>query len=272
MPDDRRSVRAGVRSFASASRGRFVLVAAACSSDSSDETRTHRRAAESCTPAETPVLNFAAYSTPREVYGKIIPAFQSKWKEQHDDQQVIFQESYARQHHAGAERRQRVRGRHRRALARAGRAGSSRTPGSSPTTGPTLPDGGMVSTSVVVLDVRPGNPLGLADFDDLAKPGVRDPDARPGLERRRAVEHRGRVGRRAARLSPGSPRATRPARRRSSQASSGTSSCCDKSARDSIQNFEAGQRRRGHHLRERGVDGARTPGFPTRRCTRRRPS
>ena len=41
------------------------------------------------------MINFAAYSTPREVYGKIIPAFVSKWKEEHDDQNVIFQESYA---------------------------------------------------------------------------------------------------------------------------------------------------------------------------------
>ena len=40
------------------------------------------------------MINFAAYSTPREVYGKIIPAFQSVWKEAHDDQSVIFQASY----------------------------------------------------------------------------------------------------------------------------------------------------------------------------------
>ncbi len=30
----------------------------------------------------------------------------------------------------------------------------------------------MVSTSVVVFDVRPGNPLGIKDWNDLAKPGV----------------------------------------------------------------------------------------------------
>src|SRR5439155_5383185 len=34
------------------------------------------------------------------------------------------------------------------------------------------PDGGMVSSSVVVFDVRPGNPLGIRDWNDLAKPGV----------------------------------------------------------------------------------------------------
>src|SRR5262249_53370322 len=51
-------------------------------------------AAGSCQPAATPVITFAAYSTPREVYGKIIPAFQAKWKEDHNGQNVIFQESY----------------------------------------------------------------------------------------------------------------------------------------------------------------------------------
>ena len=48
-----------------------------------------------CTPAKSPVINFAAYSTPREVYNaKIIPAFVSKWKEDHDGQTVLFEESY----------------------------------------------------------------------------------------------------------------------------------------------------------------------------------
>ena len=32
-----------------------------------------------CTMAEKPIINFVAYSTPREVYGKIIPAFQSMY-------------------------------------------------------------------------------------------------------------------------------------------------------------------------------------------------
>ena len=36
----------------------------------------------------------------------------------------------------------------------------------------TAPDAGMVSTSVVVLDVRPGNPKGFKDFNDIAAPGV----------------------------------------------------------------------------------------------------
>ena len=40
-----------------------------------------QRCRGTCTPAADPTLTFAAYSTPREAYGKIIPAFRSKWKE-----------------------------------------------------------------------------------------------------------------------------------------------------------------------------------------------
>ena len=73
---------------------------------------------EPATPAETPVINFAAYSTPREVYGKIIPAFVSQWKEDHDDQNVIFQESYAGSTTQAANIIARLRGRRRGAVPR----------------------------------------------------------------------------------------------------------------------------------------------------------
>ena len=114
---------------------------------------------------------FAAYSTPREVYGKIISAFQTLWKAEHDDQQVIFQESYG----GSTTQSQNVvngfeadvvalsLGPDVDFIADAGLITHDWTQGT---------DGGMVSTSVVVLDVRPGNPLGIADFDDLAAEGV----------------------------------------------------------------------------------------------------
>src|SRR5687768_3360774 len=52
-------------------------------------------AAAECTGLpDQPTISFAAYSTPREAYGKIISAFKTAWKEDHDDQEVIFQESY----------------------------------------------------------------------------------------------------------------------------------------------------------------------------------
>ena len=69
----------------------IVLALSACGSE-----RSRSAAAPTCNARpRQPVINFAAYSTPREAYGKIIPAFVSQWKEDHDDQNVIFQESYA---------------------------------------------------------------------------------------------------------------------------------------------------------------------------------
>ena len=71
---------------------RPALVLAACSdSDGSYAGGTARwRLHARRDPASTRRLQHAA-----KVYGKIIPAFVSQWKEDHDDQNVIFQESYA---------------------------------------------------------------------------------------------------------------------------------------------------------------------------------
>src|SRR5512132_1377746 len=66
----------------------LATVGAACS------TSTGGTSGGACVPPKSPVITLAAYSTPREVYGKIIPAFQAKWKDEHNGQNVIFQESY----------------------------------------------------------------------------------------------------------------------------------------------------------------------------------
>ena len=99
-------------------------------------------------------------------------------------------------------------------------------------------DGGMVTTSVVVFDVRPGNPLGIEDWDDLAKPGV-EVLTPTRIERRRPLEPGLRVGRGAPRL-----------RRRDEGDEAGATALMqgvlgnvlafDSSARKSIQNFEDG--------------------------------
>jgi sulfate transport system substrate-binding protein len=70
----------------------FALVLAGCSSATGGTPGAS--GSGECTPAETPVISFAAYSTPREVYGKIIPAFQTLWADEHDGVKPIFQESY----------------------------------------------------------------------------------------------------------------------------------------------------------------------------------
>ncbi len=162
--------------------------------------RNRRRvtAAGECTPAETPVINFAAYSTPREVYGKIIPEFVSQWKEDHNDQNVIFQESYAGSTTQAANI---VAGYEADvvALSLAPDVDEIADAGLITHDWTDTTDKGMVSSSVVVFDVRPGNPLGIADWNDL-EAGRRDPHARPRVERWCPMEPRLRMGSRAARL------------------------------------------------------------------------
>ena len=145
----------------------FALVAAACSSGEDDSTASGGE----CTPPDTPVISFVAYSTPREAYGKIIPAFQSMWKDTHDGQSVIFQESYAGSTTQAAN----IIGGYEADVVALSLASDVEVIVDADLIThdwTKAPDKGMVSTSVVVLDVRPGNPLGLKDFDDLTKPGV----------------------------------------------------------------------------------------------------
>jgi sulfate transport system substrate-binding protein len=101
------------------------------------------------------------------------------------------------------------------------------------------PDEGMVSTSVVVFDVRPGNPLGIQDYDDLAASGVEvlTPDpASSGGARWNLVSAWG------AALNGYASVAERDEAGATSllQGILGNVVTFDKSARDSIKNFESG--------------------------------
>jgi sulfate/thiosulfate transport system substrate-binding protein len=215
----------------------FTLAAVACSSDSNDGGNAAASGGE-CTPAEQPVVTFAAYSTPREVYGKIISSFQEKWKEEHNDQSIIFQESYG----GSTTQAQNVvngfeadvvalsLGPDVDFIADAGLITEDWT---------AQADGGMVSTSVVVLDVRPNNPLGIEDFDDVAASGVEvlTPDpASSGGARWNIVGAYGSAMRGYSGVQKGD------------EAGAGTLLegifgnviALDKSARDSIKNFESG--------------------------------
>ena len=142
-----------------------LSVLAACGNDPAD-------AAADCTGLpEQPTLSFAAYSTPREAYGKIISAFKSAWKEDHDDQEIIFQESYD----ASTLQASRVVSGYEAdvvALSLGPDVDQIADAGLITHDWTQEADGGMVTTSVVVFDVRPGNPLGIEDWGDLADPGV----------------------------------------------------------------------------------------------------
>jgi sulfate transport system substrate-binding protein len=214
----------------------FTLAGAACSSDGNGGSAAS--GGGECTPPEQPVLTFAAYSTPREVYGKIISSFQEKWKEEHNDQSIIFQESYG----GSTTQSQNIvngfeadvaalsLGPDMDFIADAGLITEDWT---------AQPDGGMVSTSVVVLDVRPNNPLNIEDFDDIAASGVEvlTPDpASSGGARWNIVGAYGSAMRGYSGVQEGD------------EAGAGTLLegifgnviALDKTARDSIKNFESG--------------------------------
>ena len=129
-------------------------------------------AAAPCTPSDSPTITFLAYSTPQEVYdAKIIPAFKSMWKDEHDGQNLNFLESYGG---STTQAQNVVNGQPADvvALSLAPDVDTIEDAGLITHDWTDAPDGGMVSSSVVVFDVRPGNPKGIKDWNDLAKSGT----------------------------------------------------------------------------------------------------
>jgi len=230
-----RAPRLGVRLFALTAV--LAILATACASDSGDGANPSASGG-ACTPADTPVITFAAYSTPREVYGKIISAFQTKWKDEHDGQQVIFQESYGG---STTQAQNIVNGFEADvvALSLGPDVDYIADGGLITHDWTTAPDGGMVSTSVVVLDVRPGNPKGFADFNDIGASGVGvlTPDpASSGGARWNIVAMYGAAMRGYAGVTEGDETGAQTLLTNVFR----NVIALDKSARDSIKNFEAG--------------------------------
>lgn len=126
---------------------------------------------ESALPQQTRTLMLGAYTVPKEAYQQeIIPAFQKFWLEK-TGQTVKFEESYVA---SGAQARAIIGGFEADIaalslegdlvkVAEAGlishdwRAGGAK---------------GMVTQSVVAIGFRSGNPKGIKDWEDIAKPGM----------------------------------------------------------------------------------------------------
>ena len=211
-----------------------AVAGAACSAASSGSTNS---GTGTCKQASTPVITFAAYSTPREVYGKIIPAFQAKWKDEHNGQNVIFQESYG----GSTTQAQNVVNGFQAdvvALSLAPDVDIIKNAGLITHDWTAAPDGGMVSSSVVVFDVRPGNPKSIKDWSDLATPGLQilTPDpASSGGARWNIVGAYGAAERGKVPGFSGDAGAQQLL-----TAIFRNVTVLDKSARDSIKNFESG--------------------------------
>ncbi len=111
-----------------------------------------------------------AYSTPREAYGKLIPMFKDQWKKQ-TGQDVTFQELYQG---SGAQARAIAQGFEAdvAALSLEADINTIAKAGLITHDWKTGQYKGMVSDSLVAFAVRKGNPKGIKDWADLAKPGV----------------------------------------------------------------------------------------------------
>ena len=127
---------------------------------------------ESGLSAKKPVtLILGGYTTPREVYGKaILPAFQKEWQGT-SGQRVQFRESYQG---SSAQARAIAGGFEAdvAALSLEGDIDKITQAGLITHDWRAAPHGGMASTSIVVLAVRPGNPKKILDWPDLTRPGL----------------------------------------------------------------------------------------------------
>jgi len=150
----------------------FGLLAAACSSgDPPNSGASPGGGDAACTPAESPIVTVTAYSNVYDAYGKLISTFQSDWKETHDDQQVQFSTSFG----GSTTQAQNVISGFPADI-----AALSLLPDIQLIADAGLithdvaqdPEGSIVATSAVVFDVRPGNPLNIDNWDDLTQPGV----------------------------------------------------------------------------------------------------
>lgn len=121
-------------------------------------------------PKEGITLTLGAYTVPKEAFAKIIPEFQKEW-ERKTGQKVHFQESYEA---SGAQARA-IAGGFEADIAALSLEGDIDT-----LTEAKLvthdwkkkPYSGMITTSVVALGTREGNPKNIKDWEDLTRPGI----------------------------------------------------------------------------------------------------
>jgi sulfate transport system substrate-binding protein len=125
---------------------------------------------QATTNSNTIKLILGAYTTPREAYGELLPLFAAQWKEK-TGQEVTFEESYLG---SGAQARAINEGFEAdvAALSLDGDIKKIADAGLITHDWHVPPYNGMVSTSVVVLAVRKGNPKNIHDWADLAQPGL----------------------------------------------------------------------------------------------------
>ncbi|MEK4356386.1 sulfate ABC transporter substrate-binding protein [Paenibacillus sp. FSL M7-1455] len=147
----------------------FLLLMSALLSGCSRETATEASAAPASGKEVTLVIG--AYSIVKDAMADILPKFQQEWKAK-TGQTVKFQESYEA---SGTQARAIIGGFEADVtlLAMEGDVDKLVKEGLVSKQWRDAPDGGMITRSIVALGTREGNPLGIRDFTDLTKPGVK---------------------------------------------------------------------------------------------------
>jgi sulfate/thiosulfate-binding protein len=146
-----------------------LVLASACSSKSTVSTTNANPA--SCQQSDSPVITLAAYSNVYDVYGKLISTFTQDWKDQHNGQNVIFQTSFGG---STTQAENIVNGFPADIFA------ASLDPDVELVQKAGLithdwqhdPESSIVGTGAVVFDVRPGNPKHIHDWSDLTQAGL----------------------------------------------------------------------------------------------------
>ena len=149
----------------------LALAAAACGSgNASPEGSNAASGGTTCEPAESPIVTLAAYSNVYDTYGKLTSDFTKAWKEEHD-QNVIFQLSFGG---STTQAQNVVNGLEADivALSLAPDVQLIQDAGLITHDWTKETDNGIVASSAVVFDVRPGNPKHIENWDDLAQPGI----------------------------------------------------------------------------------------------------
>ena len=214
----------------------LALIAGACSNNTSGGATD---ASGACTPPENPQITLAAYSNPYVAYGKLISTWQSEWKDAHDGQLVQFLTSFGG---STTQAQSIVNGLEADIYA------SSLDPDVQTVADAGLithdwqsdTDGSIVQSGSVVFAVRPGNPKGIENWDDLTQPGLQilTPDpAQSGGARWNIVAAYGAAMRGEV---PGYEKNNPDDAERLLEGIFKNVTVMDKSANDSLKNFEAG--------------------------------
>jgi sulfate/thiosulfate transport system substrate-binding protein len=150
----------------------LTLVVGACKSGSSSAASNDHSTASLNPAIKAATLTLGAYSTPREAYGKdIIPRFVSRWSEKNGGRELKVEESYQA---SGAQARAIIGGFEAdiTALSLEPDVVAIEKAGLITHNFRETKHHGIVTTSIVVIGVREGNPKGIKEWTDLAKPGV----------------------------------------------------------------------------------------------------